>query len=111
MTDTQCATAVWAMLFLCACTPDARNASGALRPVPSGSPNPSATVGVTTAPLPTEEAASYEVSIASAQADRVRARDQCDSQPMAARKACRAAADGAYDRAKSAADSADNRAH
>jgi hypothetical protein len=52
------------------------------------------------APLPP----SYEVSIASAEADRVRARDLCDTGERAERRACVQAADAAYDHAKSAAE-------
>jgi hypothetical protein len=60
--------------------------------------------------LPDATAASYEVSIASAEADRVRARDLCDSKVKAERAACIDAADTAYEQAKSAADSAQNAA-
>jgi hypothetical protein len=53
---------------------------------------------------------SYEVSIASAEADRVRARDLCDSGDQARRHACIEAADAAYDSAKRAAESSRNAA-
>lgn len=50
--------------------------------------------------------ASYEVSIASAEADRIRAQEVCDSGVKAERRECMAAADAAYRQAKTAADSA-----
>jgi hypothetical protein len=49
-------------------------------------------------------APSYEVSIASAQADRVQALEACDSKPKMERVACNREADSAYDSAKAEAE-------
>jgi hypothetical protein len=92
--------------LLCGCTP---NTSG---PTPgsavaraAGSRATSAAANEQAA-MPGANAASYEVSIASAEADRVQAVDLCGSKVKAARPGCIAAADAAYDQAKSAAQSA-----
>jgi len=90
----------------CGCSPGAGNAP----PETSRYVRPSAGAIGTAKPAPPDvDAASYEVTIASAQADRVRARDQCEVQPAAQRKSCREAADKAFDQAKSAADATDNK--
>ena len=47
---------------------------------------------------------SYEVSIASAGADRVHAMETCDAKPKPERAGCRAAADAAFNKAKADAD-------
>ncbi len=89
----------------CGCSPGAGSA-----PPETNRVGPSAGAIATAKPAPPDVfAPSYEVSIASAQADRVRARDQCEVQPAAQRKSCREAADKAYDQAKSAADATDNK--
>jgi len=51
----------------------------------------------------TEEGPSYEVGIASAEADRVHALEQCSSKSKQERAACASAADAAYEEARSAA--------
>jgi hypothetical protein len=89
------------------CAPDAGGGTASTRPIPhtaSTAPSVGAAVGGKAAPE--ENAASYEVSLASAEADRLRARDLCDTGDSARRRACIAAADAAYDQAKSAAEDA-----
>ena len=99
-----------ALWLLFGCTPKTSVPSPAADAPEAGhAPSASAATARTSA-LPESTGASYEVSIASAQADRVQARDQCDSKVKAERAACRDAADAAYDQAKSAADSAHNAA-
>lgn len=96
--------------LLFGCTPKTNGPSPTTR-VPEARHAPSASAAAArTAALSDSTGASYEVSIASAQADRVQARDQCDSKVKAERAACLEAADAAYDQAKSAADSAHNAA-
>jgi hypothetical protein len=95
--------------LLLGCAPDTSGPSSA-GAVSDARPAPSATAAAGTPALPDATAASYEVSIASAEADRVRARDLCDSKVKAERAACIDAADTAYEQAKSAADSAQNAA-
>jgi len=57
------------------------------------------------APAPAASLApSYEVAIASAQADRVHALNACEGRPGAAHAACVRQADGAYDAARSTAE-------
>ena len=88
---------------LCGCAPD----RGGPRPAPprAGKASPAAAASAqAAAALPPAGPASYEVSIASAEADRVRAKDLCDSKPQTERRACNEAADAAYDKAKSAAE-------
>lgn len=93
-------------LLLCGCAPDTNGPTPAPAVHPKGSA-PSARAAADGKPaLAAANAPSYEVSIASAEADRVRARDQCDSKVKAERTACTEAADAAYDQAKSAADRA-----
>jgi hypothetical protein len=98
-----------ALSLLLGCAPDTsgRSPAGA---VSDARLAPSASAAAGTSALPDPTASSYEVSIASAEADRVRARDLCDSKVKAERTACVDAADAAYDQAKSAADSAHNAA-
>ncbi len=74
-----------------------------------GSPTAATVPGGKPAP-PDVNVPSYEVSIASAEADRVRARDLCDSGDAAERHTCIGAANSAYDKAKSAAESTRNAA-
>jgi hypothetical protein len=71
-------------------------------PRADGSPTSTAFSG--NAASPDDEGPSYEVSIASAEADRVRAKDLCDSGDKAQRRACLQAADAAYDKAKNSAE-------
>ncbi len=112
MTATKTATTLSLMLgILCGCAPDA-SSPGAVGP-PQGLSRRNSAVspemaGVATSPLSPTDAASYEVIIASAQADRVRSHEQCDAKPPAERKSCREAADEAFDQAEGAADSADS---
>jgi len=73
---------------------------------PHTSTAPSVTAAVSEKAAPDENAASFEVTLASAEADRVRARDLCDKGDSAQRRACLSTADAAYDRAKSAAEDA-----
>jgi len=90
------------------CAPDAGGRTpAAVVPGAGSSGSTSAVAGGKSAP-PAANAPSYEVSIASAEADRVRARDLCDSKVKAERSACIEAAEAAYAQAKSAADTADN---
>ena len=96
--------------LLCGCAPDGKapwsapgGSAAHVAPPPIGSNRAQAAAPVTSA-------ASYEVSIASAEADRVHARDLCDSKPKETRTACMQAADAAYDEAKIAADGADDTA-
>lgn len=92
--------------LLCACAPQA-SGPGAAPAKPRAASSPSTSAGnVAALTLPATYAASYEVSIASAEADRVRARELCDSKAKVERSACNEAADAAYDQAKSAADGA-----
>ena len=109
MTALKVATALPLMTWiLWGCTPNASGPSPVRPPQPASSPHSAGTPSEAKSwPAPTY-AASYEVSIASAQADRVRARDHCDSQPPAERKTCREVADQVFDRTKGAADSADS---
>lgn len=98
------------VVLLCGCAPDGK----ALWSMPGGSaakvaPAPIGTARAQAA-APVPQAASYEVSIASAEADRVQARDQCDSKPKAERTGCMQAADAAYDQVKAAAQNADGAA-
>ncbi len=98
------------VLLLCGCAPEGKAPwSAPSGPAAKAAPLP---IGINraqaAAPLPST--ASYEVSIASAEADRIHARDLCDSKPKEARGACLQAADAAYDQAKSAADNADDTA-
>ena len=92
------------------CAPDASGSKQAQQaPRTQGSAMASAAPGAKSAPSDVNEP-SYEVSIASAEADRVRARELCDSGDLAQRHACIAAADAAYDRAKSVAETTRNAA-
>jgi hypothetical protein len=98
------------VVLLCGCAPDGKapwSTSGG----PAEKVAPSA-IGTSQAQpaAPAPSAASYEVTIASAAADRVQARDLCDSKPKAVRTACMQAADAAYDQTKSAAESSDGTA-
>jgi hypothetical protein len=96
--------------LLCGCTPDTHGPTPApVLPRVGTAPSASAAAGDKSA-LPGGNGASYEVIIASAEADRVAARDACDSKVKAERPACTEAADAAYDQAKSAADNAHNAA-
>jgi hypothetical protein len=95
------------VVLLYGCSPDGKAAWSA----PGGSAATVAPAPMDTARAqaaePVPSAPSYEVSIASAQADRVQGRDQCDAKPKAVRSACMQAADDAYDQAKSAAQDSD----
>lgn len=98
------------LIVLCGCAPGSDSGAKAVSSGTSaGVVQSSGDIGVARPAPPDTSAPSYEVSIASAQADRVRARDQCDSQPLAERKSCREAADHTYDQAKSAADASDTK--
>ena len=87
-----------AVALLCGCTPRAQPQSVA--------PRTQEAPPVVQAAAVQQQATSYEVSIASAQADRVHARDECDSKPKPARPSCFRAAEAAYDQARSAAEKA-----
>ena len=91
------------VMLLCGCTPGGKTPSASGGPTAQGPSVAAAAPAVRTA-APTVTAPSYEVSIASAQADRVHARDECDSKPKPARASCFQAADATYDEAKSAAE-------
>ena len=96
--------------LLAGCAPDTSGPSST-GAVSDARRAPSATAAAAApSAVPEAMAASYEVSIASAESDRVRARDLCDSKVKAERTACIDAADAAYAQAKSAADSAHNAA-
>jgi hypothetical protein len=98
---------VW---LLCACAPDTSGPQQALGASGTqAAPTADAAPGGKPA-QPDLNEPSYEVSIASAEADRVRARDLCDSGDKDHRHACIEAADAAYDQAKNAAESARNAA-
>ena len=87
------------------CAPD----TGGPAPAPEqphASTAPSVTSAVSGKAAPEEFTESFEVSLASAEADRVRARDLCDKGDSAQRRTCLGAADAAYDKAKSAAEDA-----
>ena len=56
--------------------------------------------------VPADTSPSYEVIIASAGADRVRAREVCDAKLKLERAACNLEVDAAYDQAKQAAERA-----
>jgi hypothetical protein len=94
-------------LLLCGCARDADRA----RPT-TGKPAATAASSAITADAGTRQAAgailpstpSYEVAIASAQADRVHALNGCDGKQGASRAACVREADRAYDEARSAAE-------
>ena len=94
---------------LCGCAPEASPKHAPARPQTHGSPTATAAPAAKGA-TPDADAPSYEVSIASAEADRVRARDLCDSGDKAERHTCIQAADAAYDSAKRAAESTRNAA-
>ena len=90
--------------MLCACAPTPRSTTPTTAPaLPSADGSPASTALGENASSPDDEGPSYEVSIASAEADRVRARDLCDSGDKAERRACLQAADAAYDQAKNSA--------
>jgi hypothetical protein len=89
------------VVLLCGCTPRAQPTAAA--PAAQDAPPPVRTAVMQTAATG-QQAASYEVSIASAQADRVHARDACDSKPKAARANCFQAAEDVYDQAKRTAE-------
>lgn len=94
-----------AVVLVCGCSPGAKNSSVPAGIAPQRTPAPLAAIPVR-APAPVQQAPSYEVSIASAEADRVHARDLCDSTPKAERGHCLQAAETAYDQAKTAAENA-----
>jgi hypothetical protein len=96
--------------LLCGCTPRAQPQAANAAPAAQGAPAPVRTA-VVQAAAPVEQATSYEVSIASAQADRVHARDQCDSKPKVARPSCFQQADAVYDQLKSAAEKVRDSGH
>jgi hypothetical protein len=91
------------VVLLCGCSPGAKNPSVPAGVAPQRAPAAVAAMPIR-APAPVQQAPSYEVSIASAEADRVHARDVCDSTPKPERNRCLQAAETAYDRAKSAAE-------
>ncbi len=96
--------------LLCGCTPGTTD-QAPVRSAPRAGSAPSADApggGGSVPPAPL--APSYEVSIASAEADRVRARDLCDTGEKAERRACVQAADTAYEQAKTAAETSLNAA-
>ena len=88
----------------CGCTPepDGRTATtgGTMASWP-----PTTSADSTTAAPSVESGTSYEVSIASAAADRVHALEGCGSKAKPERASCTQAADAEYDQAKSAAES------
>jgi hypothetical protein len=96
--------------LLCGCAPDS-SGPNQVQGAPRTHDSPAVSVAAAGQPaLPDINQPSYEVSIASAEADRVRARDLCDSGDKEQRHACIQAADAAYDRAKTAAESTRNAA-
>jgi hypothetical protein len=90
--------------LLCGCTPDPDGRSTAAGAT-AGS-RPLATTANSTEPAPPAEVEpSYEVSIASAAADRLHALEGCSSKAKVERATCTQAADAEYEQAKSAAES------
>ena len=89
--------------LLCGCTPDPDGRTTAAGATTGGRPL-ATTANSTTAASPAEVEPSYEVSIASAAADRVHALEGCSSKAKAERTTCTQAADAEYDQAKSAAE-------
>ncbi len=89
-------------VMLCACARSPRDATPIAAPAMPGANGPTRTASGGNG-ASADEGPSYEVSIASAEADRVRARDLCDSGDKAQRRACLQAADAAYDQAKNSA--------
>ncbi len=94
------------VLILWGCSPD--------RDSPAATPLSSARItmalnttadaaGATSSPI-ADSRPSYEVSIASAGADRVHAMETCDAKSKPERAGCRAAADAAFNKAKADAD-------
>ena len=93
-----------ATLALCGCAQRADQ-----EPAPAAKPA-AGTAAPSVAQLPgaaesaSPDGPSYEVAIASAQADRVRALNGCDDKQGAARAACVRAADAAFDQARDGAE-------
>jgi hypothetical protein len=102
------ATAIAGALSLCGCARDAGHGvpaaaqpaavTAAAATAPAGKPAPAAS------PAASDSVPSYEVAIASAQADRVRALNGCDDKQGAPRVACIRAADKEYDEVREAAE-------
>lgn len=92
------------MLALCGCArqpheesaPAAKRAAGTAATTPAPPPSPAKSASA--------DRPSYDVAIASAQADRVHALNGCDDKQGAPRAACVRAADSAYDQARDAAE-------
>ena len=88
----------------CACAPEGTGPS-AHSALPSATePKAPQAPAAAKQAVPDDPGPSYEVSIASAEADRVHALEQCSSKNKAEHAACASAADAAYDQARSAAD-------
>ena len=90
-----------ACALLCGCAPDTNDRTTAA----AAESKPAVTFPASATAARAEEEPSYEVSIASAAADRVHALDQCNSKAKAERSPCVQTADAEYDQAKSAAES------
>lgn len=92
------------LVVLSGCTSHASDPPGSPAKNAAASPRPSMGGAEAKSSPPPVLAASYEVRIASAQADRVQALEGCDSKPKAERAACNRAADSAYDAARTEAE-------
>ena len=90
--------------LLCGCTPDPDGRTRAAGGTTESHPLATTANSATPAP-PAEAEPSYEVSIASAAADRVHTLEECSSKAKAERATCTQAADAEYNQAKSAAES------
>ena len=96
-------TVLCACLLLCGCAPGPDGRTTAAGGTTESRPPPTTANSTTATPAPEVEP-SYEVSIASAAADRVHALEGCGSKAKAERATCTQAADANYDQAKSAAE-------
>ena len=107
------ATAIAGALTLCGCARDAGDSgSAAAKPaagtaaaaVAAAATAPAGKPATAASPSASDSVPSYEVAIASAQADRVHALNGCDNKQGAPRIACVRAADKEYDAAREAAE-------